>query len=56
MDDRRNEVLAVAALFFVLTWLTVSLRCYVRGVMMKTWGMDDYYMLATLVGTIPEDS
>jgi hypothetical protein len=51
MDDRHNEVLAVAALFFVITWVTVSLRCYVRGVMMKTWGEDDYYMVATLVGS-----
>lgn len=49
MDDRHQEVLAVAALFFVLTWVTVGLRCYVRGFMMKTWGADDYYMLATLV-------
>jgi hypothetical protein len=51
MDDRHNEVLAVAALFFVVTWLTVSLRCYVRGIMMKTWGVDDYFMVATLVGS-----
>ncbi|KAF2025881.1 hypothetical protein EK21DRAFT_103588 [Setomelanomma holmii] len=48
MDDRHNEVLSVATLFFVLTWLTVSLRCYVRGIMMKTWGTDDYCMVATL--------
>jgi hypothetical protein len=50
MDDRHNEVISVATLFFVLTWLAVSLRCYVRGFMMKTWGMDDYYMVAALVG------
>jgi hypothetical protein len=50
MDDHHHEVLAVAALFFVLTWTTVSLRCYVRGVMTSTWGVDDWYMVATLVG------
>jgi hypothetical protein len=50
MDDRHNEVISVATLFFVLTWLAVSLRCYVRGIIMKTWGMDDYYMVAALVG------
>ena len=49
MDDRRNEVLAVATLFFILTWLAVGMRCYVRGIMMKTWGQDDYYMCASLV-------
>lgn len=41
VDSRRNEVLAVAALFFVLSWLTVSLRFYVRGKLMHTWGLDD---------------
>jgi hypothetical protein len=49
MDDRHNEVLAVATLFFVLTWSTVILRCYVRGVMTSTWGIDDWYMVASLV-------
>ncbi|XPS69423.1 hypothetical protein M3J07_001684 [Ascochyta lentis] len=48
MDNRRNEVLAVANLFFVLSWLTVSLRFYVRGKLMHTWGMDDSFMVATL--------
>lgn len=37
LADRGNQVLAVAALFLILTWPTVSLRCYVRGIMMKTW-------------------
>jgi len=49
MDNRRNEVLAVAALFFVLTWTTVVARCYVRAVMTKTFGMDDYFMIAAAV-------
>ncbi|KAF1845062.1 uncharacterized protein K460DRAFT_282288 [Cucurbitaria berberidis CBS 394.84] len=49
MDDRHHEVLAVAALFFVLAWLTVSLRVYVRGFLTKTWGKDDSYMVATAV-------
>lgn len=53
MDDRRDEVLAVAALFFALTWLTVSLRIYVRGSLMKTWGRDDSFMVATLVCFVP---
>ncbi|KAJ4989717.1 integral membrane protein [Stagonosporopsis vannaccii] len=41
MDTRRDEVLAVATLFFFLCWLSVSLRFYVRGKMMQTWGLDD---------------
>lgn len=50
-DDRSSEVFAVATLFFVLTWLTVCLRVYVRASLMKTWGKDDSYMVAALVRT-----
>ena len=49
VDGRRNEVLAVAILFFLLTWSTVSCRIYVRAIMLKTWGWDDWTMLAALV-------
>ncbi|KAJ4381705.1 hypothetical protein N0V86_003069 [Didymella sp. IMI 355093] len=49
MDSRRNEVLAVATLFFFLSWLTVSLRFYVRWKLMRTWGLDDTFMGATMV-------
>ena len=49
MEGRGGEVMAVAVLFFVLTWLTVSLRIYVRGFMLKTWGKDDSTMFATVV-------
>lgn len=52
MDGRGKEVLAVAILFFLLTWVTVSLRIYVRGFMLKTWGNDDWAMLTTVVGRI----
>ncbi|KAJ4324297.1 hypothetical protein N0V94_001355 [Neodidymelliopsis sp. IMI 364377] len=48
MDSRRDEVLAVATLFFILSWLTVILRFYVRGKLMHTWGVDDSFMGATL--------
>lgn len=41
MDNRRDEVLAVATLFFFLSWTTVSLRFYVRGKLMHTWGLYD---------------
>ena len=46
-----NQVRAIAVLFFVFSWLTVSLRIYVRGFMMKTWGLDDTFMFATMVRT-----
>ena len=49
--NRSSEVFAVATFFFILTWLTVGLRVYVRAILMKTWGKDDSYMVATLVST-----
>jgi amino acid permease len=47
--DRSPDVFAVAILFFVLTWLTVGLRVYVRAILMKRWGKDDSCMVAALV-------
>jgi len=52
MESRRDEVIVVAALFFVLSWLAVILRVYVRGFMMRKWGHDDSYMIVTLVSMI----
>jgi len=49
--NRSSEVFNVATIFFLLTWLTVGLRVYVRAILMKTWGKDDSYMVATLVST-----
>jgi len=64
MDDRSGHVLGVAITFLVLSWVTVSLRCYVRSVlpfssmsvphiyrtfMVKAFGLDDYLMVITLL-------
>jgi hypothetical protein len=42
-------VLAVAVMFFILTWLTLGLRVYVRGHMLRNWGKDDTAILVTVV-------
>lgn len=52
MDTHGKEVFAVAILFFLLTWLTVGLRVYVRGYMLRTWGKDDWFMLTTVVSVL----
>ncbi|KAF2110656.1 hypothetical protein BDV96DRAFT_615180 [Lophiotrema nucula] len=49
LEGRSDEVVVVAILFFFLTWICVSLRVYVRGVMLKTWGKDDTAIVVTLV-------
>ncbi|KAF2797316.1 hypothetical protein K505DRAFT_269741 [Melanomma pulvis-pyrius CBS 109.77] len=48
MDDRSGQVIGVAVTFFVLAWLTVGLRCYVRYFIVKGFGLDDKVMVVTL--------
>lgn len=38
-----------AVVFLVITWLVVGLRFYVRGFMLRSIGLDDWLMAATLV-------
>lgn len=65
MEDRSGQVMAVAILFLILSWVTVGLRCYVRSVtfpnfydsllmiirtcIIKGFGLDDQLMVATLL-------
>lgn len=37
----------------IVIWFSVFLRVYVRSRVLKSWGPDDYLMIATLVGTWP---
>ncbi|KAF2083835.1 hypothetical protein K490DRAFT_76255 [Saccharata proteae CBS 121410] len=48
MEDRGPQVLAVAVFFFALTWLAVGLRVYVRAILIKSWGTDDWAMALAL--------
>ncbi|KAF2624021.1 hypothetical protein BU25DRAFT_424413 [Macroventuria anomochaeta] len=48
MQDRGGQVTGVAITFLVLTWVTVGLRCYVRTVIVKGFGLDDKVMVVTL--------
>jgi hypothetical protein len=52
MEDRSNEVLAVAILFLITSWITVGLRVYVRAGMRNTFSPDDWAMVATLVSVL----
>lgn len=46
---RGIEVLAVYALFLVLTTVTVSLRVYCRAHIQKAFGADDYFAVLAWV-------
>ncbi|KAI4853141.1 integral membrane protein [Aureobasidium sp. EXF-8845] len=48
-DDLRPQVLGVMITFWILTWVIVGLRVYVRTVMIKSFGRDDVAMIVTLL-------
>ena len=48
-DDLRPQVYAVMILFWIMTYVIVGLRVYVRAVMIKSFGKDDIAMIVTLV-------
>ncbi|KAI1843773.1 hypothetical protein JX266_010032 [Neoarthrinium moseri] len=48
-DDRSGSVFAVAVTFMVLTWIMVPLRVYVRAIMTKSFGLDDWLLVITQV-------
>jgi hypothetical protein len=48
-DFRGPDIKAVAILFLALSWISVTLRCYVRVFMTKLFRIDDWLAVATLV-------
>ncbi|CAC9894413.1 unnamed protein product [Aureobasidium pullulans] len=49
-DDLRPQVMGVMIAFWVLTWVIVGLRVYVRAVMIKSFGRDDVAMIDLHIG------
>ncbi|KAL2788750.1 hypothetical protein BJX66DRAFT_308180 [Aspergillus keveii] len=47
-NDRSVEVTAVAAAFMSVATVAVSLRCYVRGFLIKAFGWDDAVMVVAM--------
>jgi hypothetical protein len=47
--ERSADIKAVAILFLTLSWISVSLRCYVRLFLKKIFRVDDWLAVATLV-------
>ncbi|KAL0258330.1 hypothetical protein SLS55_007506 [Diplodia seriata] len=48
MAHRSQQVLAIGTTFFILAWIVVMLRVYVRAYMIKSWGVDDWVMMLAL--------
>lgn len=50
VEDHQNEaIIAVAATFMTLAFITVALRCYVRLRLVKAFGWDDGSMVVAMV-------
>lgn len=48
-DNRSPQLVAVAAAFLAMIWITVPLRCFVRIFIMKQFQLDDMFLVAALV-------
>ena len=51
MEGRAAQITAVMALFLGLSWIFVALRCWVRIKMTKSFAIDDWLTLASLVNS-----
>ncbi len=48
-QHRADTLTAVTATFLAIAWFTVSLRLWVRGLLIRSIGWDDWAMVATNV-------
>ena len=42
-------IIGVSGLFLALSWIAVSMRIYVRAVMLRCFGLDDWLMVISCV-------
>ena len=48
-ENRGPQLLGVNLLFLILAVIATTLRCYVRLVMVRAFGLDDWLMVAATV-------
>jgi hypothetical protein len=51
-DDRSIELESVTVLFVVISTIAVVLRSYVRAILLKSFGADDWLAVATMVQSL----
>ena len=51
-QDRGTEALVVVSVLLSIATVTVALRLYIRIFMRRSLGWDDYFIVASLVGTL----
>ena len=50
VDSNLNTLLGISVAFLILTWISAGLRFYVRARLLRSFGYDDWFLLASLVG------
>lgn len=53
--DRGPQVSAVAGLFLALSTIGIILRCYCRAIVVKAFGLDDWFAVIAWVSYTPGD-
>lgn len=48
-ENNKHEILGVTGAFFIASLIIMGLRMFVRGVMIKSIGADDYVMLSAVI-------
>lgn len=48
IGPRTVVMLIVAVVFLILTWISFALRVYVRAILLRSFGWDDWIMLLTI--------
>lgn len=56
MEDRSQQVLAATLIFITLAWIAVGLRVYVRAFMLRTFALDDWLIVLSLVCLAASDT
>jgi len=49
LRDGPQQLNGIAGTGLGLSWITVAARCYVRAIMIKKFGYEDWFSLASLV-------
>ena len=42
-------MIGVSGAFLAIAWVAFSLRTFVKGYIMRSWGLDDWLMVVTIV-------
>ena len=51
LEGRSNTMIGVSAAYLVVAWIAFSLRAIVKSRIMRSFGLDDWLMVVTMVCT-----